>query len=156
MSRYFLIATLVLAAVATAGLTLFPRAPRAEEPAIVVHRTPWCGCCGDWVDHLRADGFDVTVHEHEDLSPVRIRLDVPVALGSCHTAEVEGYAIEGHVPAADIRRLLSERPEGVRGLAVPGMPVGSPGMEMGDRRDPYDVVAFGEDGHQVFTEYRPE
>ena len=73
----------------------------------------------------------------------------------CHTAEVQGYAIEGHVPAADVRRLLEERPAGVRGLSVPGMPIGSPGMEMGDRRDPYDVIAFGEDGETVFTEYRP-
>lgn len=128
---------------------------QAEGPSITVHKTPWCGCCTDWVEHLQEEGFDVEVHEHEDLSPIRTRLDVPLALGSCHTAEVDGYAIEGHVPATDIRRLLDERPDGVRGLSVPGMPVGSPGMEMGDRQDPYDVIAFGEDGQSVFTEYRP-
>ncbi len=156
MSRHLLITALLLAVAAAAGLTLFALPTQADGPAITVNKTPWCGCCGDWVDHLRADGFDVTVHEHEDLSPVRTRLDVPLALGSCHTAEVNGYAIEGHVPAADIRRLLDERPDGVRGLAVPGMPVGSPGMEMGDRQDPYDVIAFGDRGQQVFTQYRPE
>lgn len=96
------------------------------------------------------------MHEHEDPSPVRIRLDVPLALGSCHTAEIEGYAIEGHIPSADIRRLLSERPDGVRGLSVPGIPVGSPGMEMGARKSPYDVVAFGDRGQNVFTQYRSE
>lgn len=147
------LALLVLTAAVTAAL---PARSVAGEPSITVHKTPWCGCCGDWVDHLRGEGFDVTVHEHEDLTPIRQQLGVPLALGSCHTAQVDGYAVEGHVPAADIRRLLDERPEGVRGLSVPGMPVGSPGMEVGDRRDPFDVVAFGENGTEVFTEYRPE
>ncbi|MEQ8857568.1 MAG: DUF411 domain-containing protein [Pseudomonadales bacterium] len=156
MSRHLLIALVaVCAAAVIAASAFYSRPSQAGEPVITVHRTPWCGCCGDWVDHLREQGFAVTVHEHEDLSPVRTRLEVPVALGSCHTAEVDGYAIEGHVPASDIRRLLQERPEGVRGLSVPGMPVGSPGMEVGDRKDPFDVVAFGEDGTAVFNEYRP-
>lgn len=144
-------AAAIAAALAAPGLV--PSA--AAEPQVTVHKTPWCGCCGAWVEHLRDNGFDVTVHEHEDLDPVRVRLEVPLALGSCHTAEVEGYAIEGHVPAADVHRLLQERPQDIQGLSVPGMPAGSPGMEMGDRRDPYDVVAFGEDGHRVFNEYRP-
>jgi hypothetical protein len=145
----------LLAAAGVGAAALFPLSLQAEEPVITVHKTPWCGCCGNWVEHLRAERFDVTVHEHQDLSPVRTRLDVPLALGSCHTAEVDGYAIEGHVPAADIRRLLTERPDGVRGLSVPGMPAGSPGMEMGHRQDPFDVVAFGKGEHRVFTEYRP-
>lgn len=155
MMKFVLIGVAITAATAavTAGFVLSAPASTAAEPAITVHKTPWCGCCGDWVDHLRDDGFDVTVREHEDLSPVRTRLDVPLALGSCHTAEVAGYAIEGHVPATDIRRLLLERPDGVRGLSVPGMPVGSPGMEMGDRKDPYNVVAFGEDGTHVFQSH---
>lgn len=157
MSRPVSITLVLLAVAAVAAGFVIARSPEpAGDTAITVHKTPWCGCCNDWVEHLRADGFSVTVHEHEDLSPIRSRLDVPLALGSCHTAEVDGYAIEGHVPAADIRRLLAERPESVRGLAVPGMPVGSPGMEMGDRKDPYDVVAFGDRGHEVFTRYRPE
>lgn len=144
-------AAAIVAALAAPGLV--PSA--AAEPQVTVHKTPWCGCCGAWVEHLRDNGFDVTVHEHEDLDPIRVRLEVPLALGSCHTGEVEGYAIEGHVPAADVHRLLQERPQDIQGLSVPGMPAGSPGMEMGDRRDPYDVVAFGEDGHRVFNEYRP-
>jgi len=155
MTRILIVLLTTLTVVGSGALLLSAPTEQAEGPSITVHKPPWCGCCGDWVDHLRADGFDVEVHEHEDLSPIRTRLEVPLALGSCHTAEVNGYAIEGHVPAADIRRLLDQRPEGVRGLAVPGMPVGAPGMEMGDRRDPYDVVAFGEDGHHVFNEYRP-
>ncbi len=153
--RHALTALALIAGLATVALVGFARDANAEGPAITVHKTPWCGCCTDWADHLRADGFDVTVREHEDLSAVRDRLGVPISLGSCHTAEVQGYAIEGHVPAVDVRRLLEERPDGVRGLSVPGMPIGSPGMEMGDRQDPYDVIAFGDDGETVFTEYRP-
>ncbi|MEQ8483972.1 MAG: DUF411 domain-containing protein [Pseudomonadales bacterium] len=155
MIRKLTILLSVAVAAAAAVVLLQPTAARADGPQITVHKTPWCGCCGDWVEHLRADGFDVTVQEHEDLGPIRTRLEVPMALGSCHTAEVNGYAIEGHVPASEVRRLLKERPEGVRGLSVPGMPVGSPGMEMGDRQDPYDVLAFGEDGTRVFRAYRP-
>lgn len=147
---------LLLAALTAGSLTLLVPRSLADDNAVTVNKTPWCGCCNDWVAHLREAGFDVTVHEHEDLTPIRQQLGVPLSLGSCHTAEVAGYAIEGHVPAADIRRLLEERPAGVQGLSVPGMPVGSPGMEMGDRRDPYDVVAFGEAGQEVFTEYRPQ
>ncbi|MAT66285.1 MAG: CopG family transcriptional regulator [Gammaproteobacteria bacterium] len=152
MMKLVLIGTAVSAAV-VAGVVLSAPAPAAPEDTITVHKTPWCGCCGDWVDHLRVEGFDVTVQEHDDLAPVRTRLGVPLALSSCHTAKVDGYVIEGHVPATDIRRLLLERPKGVRGLAVPGMPVGSPGMEMGDRKDPFDVVAFGDDGTQVFQSH---
>lgn len=126
-------------------------APSAE--AIVVHKTPWCGCCGDWVEHLREHGMHVSVIEHEDLAPVRARLGVPPELTSCHTAEAAGYTIEGHVPAGDIARLMAERPDDVRGLAVPGMPVGSPGMEAGDRVDPFDVIAFGDGEQRVYAEY---
>ena len=154
MTRILLL-TVTLAAAAAAALLFYAPTSQAEGPAIRVHKTPWCGCCGDWVAHLEANGFEVTVVEQEDLTPVKDLLGVPRPLGSCHTAQVDGYVIEGHVPAADIRRLLLERPDGVRGLAVLGMPVGSPGMEMGDRRDPYDVVAFGDDEPYPFTEYRP-
>ena len=161
MPRIALIAAAALAAAAAvaAGLSYTGSsgagaAPMADNVARV-HKTPWCGCCDDWVTHLEDAGFEVTVVEHEDLTPIKDFLGVPRPLGSCHTAEIGGYAIEGHVPAADIRRLLQERPEGVRGLSVPGMPVGSPGMEVGDLRDPYDVVAFGDAGTSVFTEYRP-
>lgn len=155
MTRRLLIglsALIALGAVVTgvrAGETAVPAAP------ITVHKTPWCGCCSEWVAHLRDDGLAVTVVEHDDLSAVRDELGVPAELSSCHTAEVTGYAIEGHVPARDIRRLLLERPEDVRGLAVPGMPLGSPGMEAGGRKQPYDVVAFGDGERRVYARYRP-
>lgn len=115
-----------------------------------VFKTPLCGCCGAWVDHMRDDGFDVTVTDMDDLTPVKQYLRVRPELQSCHTATVFGYVIEGHVPAEDVKRLISERPNAL-GLAVPGMPVGSPGMEQGDRRDRYDVVLFTETDQTVFS-----
>lgn len=122
-------------------------------PEMVVYKTLSCGCCGSWVDHLRADGFAVRVIDVDDTGPVAARLGVPDALRSCHTGEIGGYAIEGHVPASDIRRLLSERSQ-TAGIAVPGMPLGSPGMEMGDQRDNYDVVQFDHDGTtRTFASY---
>lgn len=136
----------------TAQATL-ARGESAELPEITVYKTPTCGCCGAWVDHLRADGLAVRVVEVDDTSPVALRLGVPDDLRSCHTAEIDGYAIEGHVPASDIRRLIAERPDAA-GLSVPGMPVGSPGMELGDRRERYDVVLFDRDGaSQVFSSH---
>ncbi len=119
---------------------------------ITVHKTPWCGCCTGWSAHLREAGYDVTEIKHEDLAPIKARLGVPVALESCHTAEVEGYVIEGHVPVADITTLLARRPKAL-GLAVPGMPMGSPGMERGDERDAYDVMLFDAKTYSVFTHY---
>lgn len=121
-------------------------AQHAEGPAITVYSSPTCGCCSKWVDHLEANGFDVT---KEDLTNVREKkeeLNVPRSLISCHTAVVGGYVIEGHVPADLIRRLLKEKPD-VAGLAVPRMPIGSPGME-GPNPEPYDVIAFKKDGTQ--------
>ncbi|NLG60473.1 MAG: DUF411 domain-containing protein [Gammaproteobacteria bacterium] len=113
---------------------------------MVVHKTPTCGCCGLWVDHVREAGFPVEVHDMDDLGPVKQRLGIPYGKGSCHTAEVDGYAIEGHVPAEDIKRLLAERPD-ARGLVLPGMPMGSPGMEMPDgRTQPYTVELVRPDG----------
>lgn len=119
---------------------------------MVVYRSPTCGCCIRWVDHLREAGFRVRVEDRRDLAPVKAELGVPADLASCHTARIGGYVIEGHVPAEDVRRLLAERPD-VKGLAVPGMPVGSPGME-GPDPEPYDVVAFdGEGGREVFARH---
>lgn len=140
-----------------AALLLAPLAllacAEAMATTIEVTKSPYCGCCTHWVEHLRANGFTVHVIETEDLEPVAQSLGVPAALRSCHTATVEGYAIEGHVPAADIRRLLEERPRAA-GLAVPGMPVGSPGMEQGDRRQPYATILFHRDGRQqVFARH---
>lgn len=119
----------------------------AAEPAprVTVYKSPTCGCCGKWVDHLKASGFSVTVHDVQSVEPFKERYGVPRNLASCHTATVAGYAIEGHVPADLIKRLLAEKPR-VKGLAVPGMPVGSPGMEQGNVKEPYDVVSFDETG----------
>lgn len=116
-----------------------------SPPLVTVYKSPTCGCCGLWVDHMREAGFAVEVIEEQNLSPRKAELGVPPGMGSCHTATVGGYVIEGHVPADDVRRLLMERPP-ARGLAVPGMPIGSPGMEMGSRRDPYTVWLLRQDG----------
>lgn len=141
----------VLIAFASSGL----RARPAPE-TVIVYKTPTCGCCSLWVDHLRENGFQVEVHDVRDTTALRRREGVPSRLGSCHTAKVGGYAIEGHVPAAEIKRLLRGRPR-VDGLAVPGMPIGSPGMEMGSRQDAYDVLAFNRAGETtVFARYPQE
>jgi len=120
---------------------------------IVVYRSPECGCCDRWVAHLRAQGFKVYVRSLAHLESVRVKYAVPERLAACHTARAGRYTIEGHVPATDIQRLLRERPA-VAGLAVPGMPIGSPGMEEGDRHDPYDVLAFDAQGRtSVFEQH---
>lgn len=135
---------LLFAGLAAAALPFAARAASAL-PSVTVYRSPTCGCCGKWVDHLRANGFEVTVRDVADVDAYKHKYGVPRNLASCHTALVDGYVIEGHVPADVVRRLLAERPE-VHGLAVPGMPIGSPGMEQGNRRDPYEVVAFDQTG----------
>lgn len=115
-------------------------------PNIVVHKSPSCGCCGSWVEHMRKAGFSVDVRDADNLEPVKKRLGIPYGKGSCHTAEVGGYFAEGHVPAEDIKRLLAERPAS-KGLTLPGMPAGSPGMEMPDGHiDPYTVELVNPDG----------
>jgi hypothetical protein len=124
--------------------------PANAADEITVYKSPTCSCCGEWVEHLRAEGFAVAVQETDNVAPVKARVGIPPALASCHTALVGGYAIEGHVPAREIRRLLSERP-GARGLAVPGMPSGSPGM--GGPAEPYDVILFGDGGQSVYARY---
>jgi len=123
----------------------------AQTPAIRVHKDPDCGCCAGWVRHLEAAGFTVTVEETADLEPLKKRLGVPDDLTACHTAEVDGYVLEGHVPAAAVRRLLERRPTAT-GLAVPGMPAGSPGMEGGVPQR-YGVVLFGANSRQPFMHF---
>jgi len=113
----------------------------AAQPVVTVHRDPNCGCCLGWVQHLQKAGFSTKVLETKDLDAVKARLGVPDDLAACHTAEVSGYVIEGHVPAAALQRFLAEKPNAT-GLAVPGMPIGSPGME-GGKPEPYEVVLFG-------------
>jgi len=141
---------LALAALPLAGLAQAPRKVLVE-----VWKDPSCGCCKDWVKHLEDDGFAVKVNETGN-NAVRAKLGIPQKLGSCHTALVGGYAIEGHVPARDIRRLLKEKPQAV-GLTVPGMVVGSPGMDgpaYNGRRDPYDVLLVGKGGDsRVYASY---
>lgn len=128
-----------------AAAALVACAGEAPSRSVRVYRSPSCGCCGGWVDHLRAAGFEVAVEMMDDVSPVAVRLGVPDALRSCHTGEVAGYFLEGHVPAADVEQLLRERPHAA-GIAVPGMPVGSPGMEMGGRRDPFQTLLVDRSG----------
>jgi hypothetical protein len=121
--------------------------------AITVFKDPNCGCCKEWIEHLRKHAFRVTAKDTSDVSGIKRSGRVPSQLVSCHTAFVNGYVIEGHVPADDIKRLLREKPK-VAGLAVGGMPIGSPGMEVGNRKDKYDVVAFNRDGStQVFAKH---
>ena len=116
-------------------------------PALVaeVWKSPYCGCCKLWVQHLEANGFTVATHDVPDTTAMRKQLGMPVEYGSCHSARIAGYAIEGHVPADDIKRLLTEKPDAI-GLSVPGMPIGSPGMEQGSQRDKYDVLLVLRDG----------
>lgn len=140
------------------GLAALPFAGLAQSPSRVlveVWKDPSCGCCQDWVKHLEANGFAVKLNETGN-NAMRAKLGIPAKLGSCHTALVGGYAVEGHVPAQDLRRLLRERPQAV-GLTVPGMPVGSPGMDgpvYQGRRDPYDVLLVLKSGEtRVFASY---
>ncbi|WP_442864925.1 DUF411 domain-containing protein [Bosea sp. NBC_00550] len=140
---------------AAAGFLLWRPAIGAEAlPKMIVTRDPNCGCCGNWVAHVKAAGFPVEVIEIADVAPLKTKLGVPDALASCHTAEIGGYVVEGHVPAEAIKRLLVERPRAT-GLAVAGMPVGSPGMEVrGQAPDTYEVVIFSAGTQSVFRRYR--
>lgn len=142
----------------TAAAALVVAAPAFAAPRkvpIIVHRDPACGCCGAWVNYLKtSQAFAVEVRIVSDLGPVKARLGVPSALASCHTAEVAGYVIEGHVPVPDILQLLKNHPKDVAGLAVPGMVPGSPGMEVPGISQPYTVVAFDRAGRsRPFTRY---
>lgn len=141
---------------ATLGLLVAPSWAAPTRLAIEVWKDPSCGCCKDWVAHLEKSGFDVRVYETGN-DAARKRLGIPDALGSCHTASIGDYAIEGHVPARDIKRLLREKPKAI-GLAVPGMPVGSPGMDgpaYNGRKDPYDVLLVLQGGKtSVYQSYR--
>lgn len=117
----------------------------ADHPEMTVYMTPQCGCCGDWVDYMEEAGFETERVLKQDLTGIKLEHGLTRELASCHTALIDGYVIEGHVPAEEVERLLQEQPEDLRGLSVPGMPHGTPGMETG-RVDPYNVVAFNEAG----------
>ncbi|MGP4845296.1 DUF411 domain-containing protein [Marinobacter sp. 1Y8] len=138
------VSTLLLAAASTFA---------AAGEAITVYKSPSCGCCTEWVSHLKDNGFDVTVNETDNINAIKVKAGLTRELASCHTAFAGDYVIEGHVPAQDIHQLLKAAPK-AKGLAVPGMPIGSPGMEMGDRQDTYTVLLFNEQGQtQPFAQY---
>lgn len=139
---------------ALVSLTAAPGlASGATKPAVHVFKTRSCNCCAAWMEHLKRSGFAVEASEVEDTAPIRKMLGMPQRLASCHTATASGYALEGHVPASDIERLLQQRPKAL-GLAVPGMPAGSPGMETGARAEPYDVLLVHADGSSsVFSHH---
>ena len=154
--RSFTRSSLSLLALAALGYPQIGRATIRPE-TVTVWKTPTCGCCKDWVIHLRKEGFNVVTNDVPDTAPIRQKLGLPAKFGSCHTAQVGGYVIEGHVPASEVKRLLREKPAAI-GLAVPGMPVGSPGMEMKGEmtgvRDAFDVVLVTRDGgSRVYESY---
>ena len=124
----------------------------AETHVLKVYKSPLCGCCGAWVDHMRNAGFRAVVTDISDLRSIKDQFRVPSELQSCHSSVIDGYVIEGHVPARDVIRLLRDRPKAI-GLAVPKMPVGSPGMEQGSRRDPFEVILFSSTRRSVFAAY---
>jgi hypothetical protein len=132
----------LLVALATAAAFV---ASAANAAQLTVHKSPYCGCCAKWIEHVEKHGFTVKVVETQDMASVKKRLGVPDGLASCHTTEAGGYFIEGHVPAADIQRLLAQKPRAA-GIAVPGMPLGAPGMEAGDQRQPYATMLVSKAG----------
>lgn len=151
MQRRLILQAIASVTAATASPWVFAQ----TRPQVEVWKDPNCGCCKDWVTHLQSNGFDVKVHDSGNAA-ARTRLRIPEKMGSCHTATVGAYAIEGHVPARDIQRLLKDKPKAI-GLAVPGMPIGSPGMDTAlyrGRVDAYDVLLVLEDGSsRVFKSY---
>jgi hypothetical protein len=134
-----------------ASMLPFGTLSAAAEPVITVHRDPDCGCCLGWVQHLQKAGFPTKVLETKDLDAVKSRLGVPDDLAACHTAEVSGYVVEGHVPAIALKRFLAEKPNAT-GLAVRGMPIGSPGME-GGKPEAYEVVLFEPNGRRTYMRF---
>lgn len=149
MTRIALTLAALLLVASAVGTTAQDR-----QPAVEVYKDPSCGCCSKWIDHLRSHGFAARAIDTDKLDQIKASRGVPRQARSCHTAIVGGYVVEGHVPAADIQRLLKERPS-IVGIAVPGMPIGSPGMEVpGTKAQPYDVIAFEKDGStRVFASH---
>ena len=122
---------------------------------MTVYRSPSCGCCGVWVDHAKQHGFKITDIKTEEMAAIKQQHNVPEELASCHTAIIDGYVMEGHIPADDIKRFLAEKPDNLVGLTVPGMPIGTPGMETRDIKQPFQVLAFNDRGEvEVFKEYQ--
>ena len=148
-----LLAVGLMGAIAFLCGLIIPSPAMAAAADITVYRSPTCSCCGQWIDHMQAAGFHVQDIVTEDMATIKAEYGVPEKMASCHTAIAGGYLIEGHVPAADVQRLLSERPD-ILGIAAPGMPIGSPGMESGPRVDSYTVFSFDQTGETAtFAEH---
>ncbi|WP_346293693.1 DUF411 domain-containing protein [Sphaerothrix gracilis] len=168
MNRYVFTSVLITVGLVSTGIAATgcslaqgpnarPETDAAEQLAmtseIAVFRSPACGCCGQWIEYMEATGFTVKDNLTEDMTAIKAQYGVPANLVSCHTTIVDGYVIEGHVPAEDVQRLLTEKPD-IAGIAVPGMPIGSPGMESGDYVEPYTVFSFTESGETAaFAEH---
>lgn len=152
--RSFLARTAALGAAMAGGKPLWAVAAGADPDTMTIYMSPTCGCCADWVEHVKAAGFKTLVHEDQDMDTVKDSLGVPKDMRSCHTAQLGKYLIEGHVPADDIRKLLATKPAAA-GLAAPGMPASSPGMARpGQPHEPYDVLLFRRDGSsEVFAHH---
>ncbi len=147
---------IVLAVVAIAAYVQFGTSGQdanAALPPMTVYKSPTCQCCAEWIDYLRDEGFEVEASDVADMQQIKGQFNIPRELTSCHTGVIGGYVVEGHVPAEDIKRMLREKPD-VAGITVPGMPVGSPGMEQGSRRDPYNVLTFTQQGDaNIYARY---
>lgn len=144
MKRVVMVALMALGAVVAVVVQL--AAQRQTLPTIEVYKSPTCGCCSKWVDHLKTAGFTVRTTDSDAVEALKDKHGIPANVRSCHTALAGGYVIEGHVPVADVQRLLKEKPA-IAGIGVPGMPIGSPGMEVaGTKAQPYDVIGFSKNG----------
>jgi hypothetical protein len=140
--------------VSVAGTAGMQAQPKAAKVAVTVYKTPTCGCCSKWVEHMKSNGFDVKAIDMDDVDPIKNANGVPEKMWSCHTALVNGYVVEGHVPASSVQRMLREKPA-IAGIAAPGMPVGSPGMEVPNRKpEAYSVMAFDKAGKSSVYENR--
>ncbi|MGF1687852.1 DUF411 domain-containing protein [Photobacterium japonica] len=131
---------------AVAALLTFTASANAAKYTGTNYQSPYCGCCKEWVKHMEENGIELDVVYEENLTPLKIKLGIRPEYASCHTAEINGYAFEGHVPANEVIRFLESQPKRMKGLAVGGMPMGSPGMEYNDQKDPYNVLAFDKNG----------
>ena len=146
--------TAIILTILVSSLTSFAFLQKASaEAEMTVYKSPTCGCCGKWITHMEENGFKVKAVDVIEMNVVKQKYGITQNLASCHTAVIDGYFIEGHVPASDVKRLLSEKTDS-KGLTVPGMPIGSPGMEMGERVDAYQVLSVNDDGStDVFNQY---
>lgn len=151
-SRRHFIFGLASAGAASVAISTVPALAAQQLPAATIYKSPSCGCCVKWATHLRANGFQTRLEDRDDLQSIKSARGVPATLQSCHTAIIGDYTIEGHVPARDIKLLLALEPEAL-GLAVPDMPIGSPGMEMGAEKEPFASYLFTKDGYAVFAQH---